>query len=77
MKYYKFKTKKGEGVVGARYKRKPAVTGTVTRITTKEAHTMLMSAPKSLKKLAPRTSASLKTGARYTKVYKKKKKKKR
>tara|TARA_R110000824_G_scaffold7405_6_gene33228 strand:- start:786 stop:1016 length:231 start_codon:yes stop_codon:yes gene_type:complete len=72
-KYYKFKNKKGEGVIGAHYNRKPAVKGTVTRITTKQADTMLKGAPKYLKKAQPQASASRKTGARYTKLYKKKK----
>ena len=74
-KYYRFKNKKGEGVLGAHYKRKPAVKGlgtTVTLITAKQADTMLKSAPKYLKKAQAKTSASRKTGARYTKLYKKK-----
>lgn len=75
-KYYKFKTKRGEGVLGAKYKRKPRLKGTkeLTPITKKKATSMLFRSSAHLKRLEPRVSATRKTGARYTKLYKKKKK---
>jgi len=74
-KYYKFKTKTGEGILGAKYKRKPRFqNGTLTPITKKKAQGMLWGSPKYLQRAKPKVSTTGKTGARYTKLYKKKKK---
>ena len=71
-RYYRFKTKRGEGIIGTKYKskRKPKFRGgSIEPVSKKTAQRMLRKSSARLKKAKPKTTTTGKTGARYTKLY--------